>query len=298
MVDRLKIKLSEERNQLRKEIAALKAENERLAKERQDSAREWRIAFDNMHERAMAAERALAERAGGAKVKALEWAFGETKPSPDLSVWLAAAPGTNETYAVWHSTNPDAVAPYSAPKIHNGFYNSLDEAKAAAQADYERRILSALTTEPAAPAATETRRGKSREDLHKHEPDIEPDFLAGEQSGKTSPGAPEGRQEAGRIGDAVLDWMVKFDLLDAGNEYCVSDVLAVLNDLTPSTRHAEQAVTEALREAVGRLYSCRYSELPLARKLDAVLKEATGETYYERIKRQAMSALAQKEGGR
>ena len=61
----------------------------------------------------------------------------------------------------------------------------------------------------------------------------------------TEPAAPEGRQEAVRIGDAVLDWMVKFDLLDAGNEYYVSDVLAVLNDLTPSTRPSEQAVTEA-----------------------------------------------------
>jgi len=40
--------------------------------------------------------------------------------------------------------------------------------------------------------------------------------------------------EGERISDAVLAWMVKYDLLDAGNEYHVSDVLAVLNDLTPS----------------------------------------------------------------
>ena len=68
----------------------------------------------------------------------------------------------------------------------------------------------------------------------------------------TEPATPEGRQEAGRIGDAVLDWMVKFDLLDAGNEYYVSDVLAVLNDLTPSTRPSEQAVTEAMVERLAQ----------------------------------------------
>jgi hypothetical protein len=39
---------------------------------------------------------------------------------------------------------------------------------------------------------------------------------------------------AERIADAVLSWMVKFDLLDAGNEYDASDVLAVLDDLAPA----------------------------------------------------------------
>ena len=38
--------------------------------------------------------------------------------------------------------------------------------------------------------------------------------------------------EAANIGDAVLTWMVKNDLLDANNEYYASDVLAVLDDLT------------------------------------------------------------------
>lgn len=38
--------------------------------------------------------------------------------------------------------------------------------------------------------------------------------------------------EAANIGDAVLAWMVKFDLLDADNEYYAADVLAVLDDLT------------------------------------------------------------------
>lgn len=41
---------------------------------------------------------------------------------------------------------------------------------------------------------------------------------------------------ANEIADAVLGWMVKYDLLDAGNEYSAADVLAVLNDLTPSER--------------------------------------------------------------
>lgn len=39
--------------------------------------------------------------------------------------------------------------------------------------------------------------------------------------------------EGEAIADAVLAWMVKFDLLDAGNEYHASDVVAVLNDLAP-----------------------------------------------------------------
>lgn len=52
----------------------------------------------------------------------------------------------------------------------------------------------------------------------------------------TEPAAPEGQQEAARIGDAVLDWMIKYDLLDGEQEYYVADVIAVLDDLTPLTR--------------------------------------------------------------
>lgn len=48
-----------------------------------------------------------------------------------------------------------------------------------------------------------------------------------------APSAPDGWQEAARIGDAVLAWMVKYDLLDAGNEYRAEDVIAVLNDFAP-----------------------------------------------------------------
>lgn len=50
--------------------------------------------------------------------------------------------------------------------------------------------------------------------------------------GISSPGK-DGGQEAARIGDSVLAWMVKYDLLDAGNEYRAEDVVAVLNDFTP-----------------------------------------------------------------
>lgn len=44
-----------------------------------------------------------------------------------------------------------------------------------------------------------------------------------------------------------------------------------------------KALAEGLFEAVGALYGCRYSEQPLAKKLDALLKAHTGQTYYERV---------------
>ncbi len=50
---------------------------------------------------------------------------------------------------------------------------------------------------------------------------------------------------AEQIADAVLDWMVKYDLLDAGNEYGPAEVLAVLNDLAPSERSALVATPPA-----------------------------------------------------
>ncbi|MCO5156614.1 MAG: hypothetical protein M9945_07630 [Aquamicrobium sp.] len=156
---------------------------------------------------------AALSRTGAMKVKPLEW---EDSVSPLIgpNVYFSRAATVFGSYRTeqrlpdsWMITAPngDAIRDENNKLAH---HETLEAAKDAAQADYERRILSALTTEPA---------------------------------------APEGWQEAGRIGDAVLDWMVKFDLLDAGNEYYVSDVLAVLNDLTPSTRPAEQAVTEAMR---------------------------------------------------
>lgn len=65
------------------------------------------------------------------------------------------------------------------------------------------------------------------------------------------PAAAESEQEAARIGDAVLAWMTKYDLLEGEQEYYVADVIAVLDDLTPLARPSEQAVTEAmLRSAI------------------------------------------------
>lgn len=56
------------------------------------------------------------------------------------------------------------------------------------------------------PTADELVRGKSREDPHKHGPDAEPDFLADEQSGETSPepalkGGPLARRAAIACGE-------------------------------------------------------------------------------------------------
>lgn len=45
---------------------------------------------------------------------------------------------------------------------------------------------------------------------------------------------------ASQIGDAVLAWMVKYDLLDADNEYGVSDVMAVMDDLAPVSQPAAE----------------------------------------------------------
>lgn len=214
MVDRLKIKMSEERHQLRKEVAALKAENERLAKALSEQ-------IDRDISGLFPAERALAERAGGVKVKALEW------DRSSVDGLIEYADSLLGEYQVWAIGDTGYFYRQSFATGQPAGEN-IEAAKAAAQADYERRILSALTTEPAAP-----------EDYHPSEDELQ---RAADAKGLSYSAAPEGRQEAGRIGDAVLDWMVKFDLLDAGNEYYVSDVLAVLNDLRPSTHPSEQAV--------------------------------------------------------
>lgn len=62
-----------------------------------------------------------------------------------------------------------------------------------------------------------------------------------------------------RIADAVLAWMVKYDLLDAGNEYDAPDVLAVLDDLAPAPEakagHAGGGVVEALRLLTERVHT-------------------------------------------
>lgn len=43
----------------------------------------------------------------------------------------------------------------------------------------------------------------------------------------------------------------------------------------------QERLIEGLREAVSALYSCRYSEQPLAKKLDALLAEITGKTNWD-----------------
>lgn len=52
---------------------------------------------------------------------------------------------------------------------------------------------------------------------------------------------------------AVLSWMVKYDLLDAGNEYRAEDVISVMNDFAPSyaapPQHDAEARARALEEA-------------------------------------------------
>ncbi len=58
-----------------------------------------------------------------------------------------------------------------------------------------------------------------------------------------------GESEAVRIADAVLAWMVKYDLLDGGNEYRAEDVIAVMNDFAP----AEKAGVGDAQDELARL---------------------------------------------
>lgn len=56
-----------------------------------------------------------------------------------------------------------------------------------------------------------------------------------------------------KIADAVLSWMVKYDLLDAGNEYQAEDVLAVLDGFVldyHAQRPAPSVAMKALRTAI------------------------------------------------
>lgn len=88
-------------------------------------------------------------------VKPLEWAFRDTKISDDLSVWVARAEGLDFTYSIWGSTNENATAAFTVPKLHNGFFDTLESAKAAAEADYASRIRSALVATPPAERVVE-----------------------------------------------------------------------------------------------------------------------------------------------
>lgn len=55
---------------------------------------------------------------------------------------------------------------------------------------------------------------------------------------------------AGEIADAVLSWMVEYDLLDAGNEYRAAEVIAVLDDFKPSYHAALSAQVQDESEIV------------------------------------------------
>jgi len=48
-----------------------------------------------------------------------------------------------------------------------------------------------------------------------------------------------------------------------------------------SEKPERDELVDGLRRAVNTLYNCRYSEMPLARELDDLLKRETGQTYAE-----------------
>lgn len=117
------------------EIAALKAENE----EQRERLVQFANAFDAGY---AAAERALAERAGGVKVKALEWDRRSVDGSNEYADSLL---GEYQAWAIGGSGYFYRKA-FATGQLAG---DTIETAKAAAQADYERRILSTL--EPAAP---------------------------------------------------------------------------------------------------------------------------------------------------
>ena len=140
------------------------------------------------------------------RIKALEWEKGVVDLAKPLSgmKYVACSTTPAGSWAFWLEDAPET----------RGVFLSETEAKAAAQADYERRILSALSSHP-----------RDTNTVASHETGKVRDKIA----------SPEGQQEAARIGDAVLDWMIKYDLLDGCREYYVDDVVSVLNDFAPSS---------------------------------------------------------------
>lgn len=119
------------------------AEVERLTRER-DEARadhEWMRENRNKWQDAATIAR-RAEASAAVEVKALEWTKDNTIGGH--GGWLGRCGDfTRAVKMGWMIEKPYEFGDQA--------FASLDAAKAAAQADYERRILSALTTEPAAP---------------------------------------------------------------------------------------------------------------------------------------------------
>lgn len=126
----------------------LAAEVEQLRKERDHWEKQARDAFDASLQRGLAndelrAKLARAEASAAVKVKALEWKQRNDIPGLHSALgcdgWLRNI-RRNKQGRFEYEGDP-ATTSYNETK----FFNTLDEAKAAAQADYERRIRSALT---------------------------------------------------------------------------------------------------------------------------------------------------------
>lgn len=99
---------------------------------------------------------------GGVRVKSLEW--NEYEREGDIDEWDAeTALGT------FYSINMHAfcfMPSYDRSPIHNQGQQTLEEAKAVCQADYERRIRSALSNPPAAVESNASAEARLREETH------------------------------------------------------------------------------------------------------------------------------------
>lgn len=123
-------------------VAELEAENERLKQE----AAEWEVIARAKSEEALThrreAEAMMSALAitGAVKVNALEWdkgVFDCARPLPGMR-YVACSTTPAGSWSWWLGDAPETIA----------VFPSEAEAKAAAQADFERRILSALEPHP------------------------------------------------------------------------------------------------------------------------------------------------------
>ncbi|MDI6028317.1 hypothetical protein QBK99_19170 [Corticibacterium sp. UT-5YL-CI-8] len=87
------------------------------------------------------------------------------------------------------------------------------------------------------------------------------------------------------IADAVLAWMVAYDLLDTGNEYGAADVVAVLNDLAPVPEQASVPAWEKIIDDVDYSYP-----LALAAGLADWAAFEAGQDYTIKIIKKAFAA--------
>lgn len=201
---------------LNMQITALKAGNAALRIEIDRLQTKAAVAVDHARD----LERALADRSGAVKVKELEW----TGNLHGTTQWAETPFGS---YAI----DPTRARPmrfmWSGITGDWATVETGAEAKAAAQADYERRIRSALTTGPAN------------------------DHIA--DAGKmVEPAAPDEQQEADETVSAYDFMAQEFDRLAILRKMWGADEVAatIRRMAIPSQtefRPAEQAVTEALR---------------------------------------------------